>query len=428
MAMWPLQLCIIILATILCGALAKRLGQSRVVGEIAAGLLLGPAMLGAAGLYFNTDVYNTVFSNGDMPVMAQFGELGLVLLMFQLGLHLDLTSLRGRAQMRVPVVVALSGIALPFAIGCAIAVYSHPIIAPQAPALGYVLFCGVALSISAMPVMVRIVMDLRMEGTYTAAIALTAASLTDLLGWLLLAAIAAISIGSFTWEHIARNVAWLFAFIMGSMLIVRPLWIAAIARVSPSGVTVRILPVVICYVLVSSWITTQIGFHSAFGALMAALALRDLPGLKEIWHDKIEGFVALALMPVFFALAGIQATLGSTSLPHFWLWFGLFLIGAIAGKFGGSYLGARLSGIGRRDAGVIGALMNTRGLMELIVLTIGLKLGVLPPAVYTMLFFMALATTAMTVPILRAFGFGGERAIAGAAAVAVAPVNRVDGR
>lgn len=414
MAMWPLQLCIIILATILCGALARRLGQSRVVGEIAAGLVLGPAVLGAASLHVNTDLYNTVFSNGEMPVMAQFGELGLVLLMFQLGLHLDLHSLRGRAQMRVPVIVALAGIALPFAIGCAIAIVSHPIIAAQAPALGYVLFCGVALSISAMPVMVRIVMDLRMEGTYTAAIALTAASLTDLLGWLLLAAIAAISIGSFTWEHIARNAALLFVFILVSLLIARPLWQAMIARVSPSGVTVRILPVVICYVLASSWITTRIGFHSAFGALMAALALRDLPGLKPLWHDKIEGFVGMILMPVFFALAGIQASLGSTSLPNFWLWFCLFLVGAIAGKFGGSYLGARLSGVGRRDAGVIGALMNTRGLMELIVLTIGLKLGVLPPAVYTMLFFMALTTTAMTVPILRAFGFGGKRGVADA--------------
>jgi Kef-type K+ transport system membrane component KefB len=408
MAMWPIQLCIILLATMLCGTLAKRLGQSRVVGEIAAGLLLGPSMLGAV----NADFYTMVFSNGAMPVMSQLGELGLVLLMFQLGLHLDLKSLQGRAQMRVPVIVALSGIVIPFAIGCALAVISRPMIAPEAPALGYVLFCGVALSISAMPVMARIVMDLRMEGTYTAAIALTAASLTDLLGWLLLAAIAAVSAGNFTWPHIARNVGLLLVFVLVSMLIVRPLWVALMTRLSPSGVTVRVLPVVVCYVLVSSWITAEIGFHSAFGALMAALVLRDLPGLKLVWHEKVEGFVALILMPVLFALAGIQATTGSIAVPNFWWWFGVFLIGAIVGKFGGSYLGARLSGVGRRDAGVIGALMNTRGLMELIVLTIGLKLGVLPPSVYTMLFFMALTTTAMTVPILRFFGYGAKRGVA----------------
>jgi Kef-type K+ transport system membrane component KefB len=139
--------------------------------------------------------------------------------------------------------------------------------------------------------------------------------------------------------------------------------------------------------------------------------LRGLPGLEIEWRERIEGFVGLILMPVFFALAGIQATLGSVSLPNFWWWFGLFLVGAIAGKFGGSYLGARLAGVPRRDASVIGALMNTRGLMELIVLTIGLKLGLLPPAAYTMLFLMALATTAMTVPILRRFGYGAARAI-----------------
>jgi Kef-type K+ transport system membrane component KefB len=400
MEIWLVQLCIIILATVLCGALAKRMGQSRVVGEIAAGLLLGPSILGA----INTNFYNIVFSSAAMPAMSQLGELGLVLLMFQLGLHLDLKSLRGRAEMRIPVAVALLGIIIPFAIGCAIAVVSRPMIAPDAPALGYVLFCGIALSISAMPVMARIVMDLNMEGTFTAAIALTAASITDLLGWLLLAVIAATATGVFTWTHIARNVALLAAFVMVSMLIMRPLWTKAIAHTSSAAVTARVLPWVVGYVLISSWVTAAIGFHSAFGALMAAIVLRDLPGLKLEWHQKVEGFVALILMPVFFALAGIQATLGSISLPNFWLWFALFLVGGIAGKFGGSYLGARLSGVGPRDAGVIGALMNTRGLMELIVLTIGLKLNILPPAVYTMLFIMALVTTAMTVPILRFIG------------------------
>jgi Kef-type K+ transport system membrane component KefB len=415
MAMWPIQLCIIILATVLCGALAKRLGQSRVVGEIAAGLLLGPAVLGAV----NTDFYNIVFSNAALPAMSQLGELGLVFLMFQLGLHLDLKSLQGRVPMRIPVAVALSGIILPFAIGCAIAAVSRSAIAPEVPALGYVLFCGVALSIYAMPVMARIVMDLQMEGAFTATVALTAASLTDLLGWLLLAAITAISTGDFGWEHIARNVALLLTFSAVSMLIARPLWARIIARGPTSSVTPRVLPAVICYALISSWFTAQIGFHSAFGALMAGLVLRDLPGLKIEWRAKVEGFVALLLMPVFFALAGIQAATGSVSLPNFWPWLGVFLLGGIAGKFGGSYLGARIAGVGHRDASVIGALMNTRGLMELIVLTIGLKSGILPPSAYTMLFIMALATTAMTVPVLRLFGYGSARGVSGEGGVAV---------
>jgi Kef-type K+ transport system membrane component KefB len=402
MSMWPVQLCIILLATALCGSLAKRLGQSRVVGEIAAGLLLGPAVLGAIDI----DTYNAIFSPAAMQVMSLFGELGLVLLMFQLGLHLDIKSLRGRAQMQVPAAVALMGILLPFAIGCAIAVLSRPHIAPQAPALGYVLFCGIALSISAMPVMARIVLDLRMAGSFIAAVALTAASLTDLLGWLLLAVIVAVSADSFSWGHNARNIALLLTFILVSMLIMRPLWYKAIAMTSTAAITVRTLPFVIGYILILAWVTTTIGFHSAFGALMAALVLRGLPGLDTTWEMKIEGFVGALLMPVFFALAGIQATSGNMATPGFWLWFGLFFIGAVVGKFGGSYLGARLTGVGKRDSAVIGALMNTRGLMELIVLTIGLKSGILPPGVYTMLFIMALVTTAMTVPILRWFGYG----------------------
>jgi Kef-type K+ transport system membrane component KefB len=412
MAIWPIQLCVILLATALCGALAQRMGQSRVVGEIAAGLILGPSVLGA----FGADFYQGVFSSASMPVISQFGEFGLIFLMFQLGLHLDLKSLRGRARMRVPVAVALTGIAVPFIIGCAIAIVSRPAIAPDVPELGYVLFCGVALSISAMPVMARIVMDLKMEGTFTAAAAMTAASLTDLIGWLLLAVISAICIGDSSWQNIARNVGFLLAFMAVSLLIARPLWARLVARSPSRRITVRLLPAVICYVLVSAWITATIGFHSAFGALVAALSLRGLPGLEIEWRERIEGFVGLILMPVFFALAGIQATLGSVSLPNFWWWFGLFLIGAIAGKFGGSYLGARLAGVPHRDASVIGALMNTRGLMELIVLTIGLKLGLLPPAAYTMLFLMALATTAMTVPILRGFGYGARRPLSEQAA------------
>jgi Kef-type K+ transport system membrane component KefB len=158
---------------------------------------------------------------------------------------------------------------------------------------------------------------------------------------------------------------------------------------------------VACYVLLSSWITAAIGFHSAFGALMAALVLRGHADLAQAWRRQVTGFVELILMPVFFAYAGIHVSLGSVQSPDFWQWFLLFLVAAVLGKFGGSYLGARWSGIPHRDARIISALMNTRGLMELIVLTIGLQLGILPVPVYSMLVLMALVTTAMTVPLLR---------------------------
>lgn len=395
--MWIIQLCIIILAAGLCGAFAKRIGQSRVVGEIAAGLLLGPSILGAVG----GDYYGAVFSSSVVPIMSKLGELGLVLLMFQLGLHLDLKVLREQGNMRVPVAVALMGIVVPFAIGCGIAVLSLPVLALEVPQLAYVLFCGVTLSISAVPVMARIVVDLGMTGTGTAAIALTAATLTDALGWLMLAMIAALTAGVLAWHDILRNVVLLCVFAAVSLLLIRPMWTSLFRRArGPAGVA-RLLPPVFCYVLISSWITAEIGFHSAFGALVAALALRDQPAFAREWSQRVDGFVELILMPVFFAYAGIQANLGSIPSASFWPWFSLFLFGAVAGKLGGSYLGARMAGVRHHQACMIGTLMNTRGLMELIVLTIGLQLGVLPPAVYTMLVLMALVTTAMTVPALR---------------------------
>lgn len=402
--MWIIQLCIIILAAGLCGALAKRLGQSRVVGEIAAGLLLGPPLLGALG----SDTYHAVFSPGAAPIMAKLGELGLVLLMFQLGLHLDLKALREQRRMRVPVLVALMGIACPFVLGCGIALLSLPALALDIAPLPYVLFCGVTLSISAVPVMARIVVDLGMTGTTTAAIALTAATLTDALGWLMLAVVAALSAGVLDWLDIGRNVVLLAAFAALSLLVIRPLWARLFRDAATPAQVGRLLPAVFCYVMLSAWATSEIGFHSAFGALVAALALRDIPAFAREWGQRVDGFVELILMPVFFAYAGLKADLGSIPSDSFWPWCGLFLLGAIVGKFGGSYWGARMAGVARHEATMIGSLMNTRGLMELIVLTIGLQLKVLPPAVYTMLVIMALVTTALTVPTLRFLARGKE--------------------
>ncbi|WP_061542497.1 cation:proton antiporter [Collimonas fungivorans] len=411
MQIFLVQLSVIILAAFICGTAAEKLGQSRVVGEIAAGLLLGPSILGAIDI----NAYNFLFSSASMPALSQLGELGLVLLMFQLGLHLDLKSLQGRRQANAPLLVALLGMLIPFALGCAIGFVSRPWIAPHAEAVGYVLFCGLALSISAVPVMARIVMDLRMADSYPATVALASATLTDLLGWLLLAVIAAFAAGTYSFGRTLYDLALLAAFVAFSLLLAKPFWRSVLScgeTTEASAPSAGILACVACYVLLSSWITAAIGFHSAFGALMAALVLRGHDGLALAWRRQVTGFVELVLMPVFFAYAGIHVSLGSVQSADFWQWFLLFLVAAILGKFGGSYLGARWSGIPHRDARIIGALMNTRGLMELIVLTIGLQLGILPVSVYSMLVLMALVTTAMTVPLLR-FWQRQDKALAG---------------
>jgi len=395
--MWIIQLCIIILTTSIFGALAKQVGQSRVVGEIAAGLLLGPSILGTLGGSY----YGAVFSSDIIPIMSKLADLGLVLLMFQLGLHLDLKVLREKGRMRVPVAVALMGILIPFAIGCAIALLSLSTLGSGIPQVAYVLFCGVTLSISAVPVMSRIVSDLGLTRSSIATIALAAATMTDALGWLMLALISAFAVGVMAWLDVVRNVALLCVFTGVSLLVIRPIWNVLFRSVARHGDVSKLLPAVFCFVLISSLITAEIGFHSAFGALVSALVLRGQPAFTSEWSKRLDGFVELILMPVFFAYAGIHANLGAISSSSFFPWFSLFLFGAVAGKFGGCYLGARMTGVLHRDACMIGALMNTRGLMELIVLTIGLQLHVIPESVYTMLVIIALVTTAMTVPILR---------------------------
>ncbi len=396
MTIWLLQLVLVIALCNICGRVAERLGQCAVVGEIAAGLLLGPSLFGAIA----PDFYDMLFGSRAPAGMGQVGEVGLVLLMFQVGLHLELGATFRGDRWRTPVAVALFGLCLPGALGMIIAIVSKNTLASDAPTLAYVLFCGVALSVSAVPVMARIVDDLRLGAMAGARHAMSAAMLTDALGWLLLATIASLSSGP----------GWAFVRMLGSLLlylaitallarfVIRPL----LARLARSAHAARDrLAVLFCFVIASALATSLIGFHSAFGALAAALFVRNVPGLAKEWHDNVEGFVRLVLMPVFFAYAGLHASLGSIDDATGWLWFGVFLAGGFIGKFGGSYLGARATGLAPHDAMLVGSLMNTRGLMELIVLSIGLQMQILPTRVYTILVVFALVTTALTAPLVR---------------------------
>ena len=396
MTIWLLQLMLVIACCNVCGRVAERLGQCAVVGEIAAGLLLGPSLFGAIA----PDFYDVLFGPRAPSAMAQVGEIGLVLLMFQLGLHMEFgVTLRG-GRWRVPVAVAIGGLCIPAAIGMGIAIVSKDTLAADAPWLPYVLFCGVALAVSAVPVMARIVDDLRLGAMSGARHAMSAAMLTDALGWMLLATIASLSNGP-GWAF-ARMLASLLVFLAVSALLARFVVRPLLMRLAQTAHATRDrLAVLFCFVLASAVATSLIGFHSAFGALSAALFLRRVPGLDVEWRENVEGFVKLVLMPVFFAYAGLHASIGMIDDASSWLWFGVFLAGGFAGKFGGSYVGARVTGLAPRDAMLVGSLMNTRGLMELIVLSIGLQMQILPTRVYTILVIFALVTTALTAPLVR---------------------------
>lgn len=396
MTVWLLQLVLVIALCNVCGRLAERLGQCAVVGEIAAGLLLGPSLFGVIA----PDFYDALFGPSTLSAMAQVGEVGLILLMFQVGLHMELgETLRGR-RWRMPVAIAAGGLVLPAAIGMIVATVSKDMLAGDAPALPYILFCGVALAISAVPVMARIVDDLALNAMVGARHAMSAAMLTDALGWMLLAAIASLSSGP-GWAFACMLVS-LLAYLVLCALLVRFVVRPTLVRLASTAHAARDrLAVLLCFVMASALATSLIGFHSAFGALAAALFVRRVPGIANEWRDNVEGFVRLVLIPVFFAYAGLHASVGTIDDAASWMWFGVFLVGGFIGKFGGSYLGARATGLEPRDAMLVGSLMNTRGLMELIVLSIGLQMQILPPKVYTILVVFALVTTALTVPLVR---------------------------
>jgi Kef-type K+ transport system membrane component KefB len=399
MTMWLFQLALIIAVCACFGRIAEQLGQCRVVGEIAAGIFLGPSVVGGISPRFYDLMFGAAASSG----MSQLGEVGVVLLMFQIGLHMDFGAGRADRSLKVPLTIAACGMALPFAGGVLAAIASRPILAPHLPALRYILFCGVALSVSAVPVMARIVTDMRLTHYPAVKQALSAAMFTDIAGWLLLAGIASISVSGFGQATLLRTLAGLTGFVAISLAVSR-FFIRPYARHAVrTGAMGRLIGVVVPYMLVSAWATSALGMHSAFGSLFAAVMLRGIPELQKQWSLHFDGFVRVVLLPVFFAYAGLHVSISGLDGSTSWLWFGIFLCIAFIGKFGGSYLGARVCGMNRPDAAIVGSLMNTRGLMELIVLSIGLQMHALPQGVYAILVFVALVTTAMTVPFIRRF-------------------------
>ncbi|ATF88619.1 cation:proton antiporter [Burkholderia gladioli] len=398
MTLWLLQLAIIVVACGCFGALAERVGQSRVVGEIVAGIVLGPSIVGAITPGF----YGAVFGPAASTGISQLGEVGVVMLMFDVGLHMELgSSTSGGKSLRPALLVAFCGMALPFVLGLGAALWSWPALAAGYRKLEYVLFCGVALSVSAVPVMGKMVIDMKLTRHPAAKLALGAAMLTDLAGWLALGVIASLSVAGSSATLFVAVLGELIGFGIASLLLVRLVVRPLARRAASPGERLAIL---VPYVLGSAWATAALGFHSVFGALFAAILLRDLPNLREDWDSHFGGFVRTVLLPVFFAYAGLHAKLNVLASSAAWFWFAVFFSVAFVGKFGGAFLGARAGGVNPRHAAIVGSLMNTRGLMELVVLAMGLQMGVLPGNVYAILVTMALVTTAMTIPFVRWFG------------------------
>ncbi len=393
------QLAVILATTRVVVRLVQRLGQTEVSGEILAGLLLGPSLLGALA----PDLLHRIFEPSTGPVFTGLAQLGLLLLMFQIGQEFEFGPLLGDSK-RAVALVSLLGLVTPFGLGLATAPFFYARLdEPRPDATAFALFFAVAMSITAIPILGRIFMELGLSKTRTAALTIGAAAVDDVAGWLVLGVVSLVATGEFSAGWLALRLLLLAAYAALFFWLIAPLlrrWIGAHLErhgaLQPHAIAVLLL-----VLFVSGRITSAIGVFAIFGGFVAGLALHRDRRFVDAWRGRVGGLVQALLLPLFFAHTGMRIDVGSLgSWREAALALAVFAV-AVIGKFGGAYAAARMVGEPNRRALAIATAMNTRALMELVVLNVGLDLGVLPRSMFTKLVLMAIATTFIATPLIR---------------------------
>ena len=397
-----LAIAAVLLAARLVGTVTSRLGQPRVMGEVLAGILLGPTLLGVVW----PDAKNYLFPADIVPLLSGAAQIGLAFYLFLVGMELDPRALRGKVGQAA--FISNTSVAFPMGLGFLIALPIYRLLSPDVRYLPFALFMGVAMSITAFPVLARILIERRMLKRPVGALALASAAVDDVTAWGLLALATAVA-GTGKATHAIQVIVLAAVFTAALVLIGRRL----LSRVSTSYDEVGSVPtfwlgIIFVAVLLSAYTAQSIGIASIFGAFLIGLIMPRRAGLTADVSSRFENFVVLVLLPLFFVVTGLKTQVNALNRPVLWL-LTLLLIGvAIVGKFFGAMLAARYGRFSWRDSAAIGTLMNTRGLTELIVLNIGLDLGVISHQLFTMLVVMALVTTYMAGPILKLIDPRGE--------------------
>jgi Kef-type K+ transport system membrane component KefB len=389
------QIIMIILVARLFGWIFKKIGQPSVIGEIIAGIALGPSLL---GLYF-PDFFHALFPANSLENLKFLSQIGLILFMFVIGMELDIKVLKNRAKEAV--VISHASIVIPFALGIGLAYFVYNRFAPEGVKfLSFSLFMGIAMSITAFPVLARIVQERGMHKTKLGAIAITCAAADDITAWCLLAVVIAI-VKAGTFESSMYIILLAAIYVLAMIYLVKP-FLKRIGDLygSKDSLSKPVVAIFFLLLIISSYATELIGIHALFGAFMMGAIMPDVPKFRTVFISKVEDVSVILLLPLFFVFTGLRTEIGLINEPYLWKVTGLIIMVAVAGKFFGSALAAKFVGQSWRNSLIIGALMNTRGLMELIVLNIGLALGVLTTEVFTMMVIMALVTTFMTGPAL----------------------------
>ena len=395
------QLILIFIITRLVVAFTKKvLTQTDVTGEILAGLLLGPSLLGAIW----PDLLAKVFDPSTSTIFIGIAQVGLIFLMFQIGLEFEFHS-KIKTSRHTVVIISLCGILLPFALGYIAAPWFYFQMAePRPPEIGFRLFFAIAMSITAIPVLGRIFMELGLTHTRTAAITIAAAAIDDVMGWLLLGIIAAIITANFHPTNLLLRIAGLVGYLLFIFLIARRFLQRLVQKhLAKHGGELQNIGIawLIIVLLISSIITSKLGVFAVIGGFIIGVALHNNRNFVTEWKQKVAPLVTTFFLPIFFAYTGLRTDIGTLNSSEAFLQC-LFVIAiAFAGKLGGAYIASRMLGETHRSALTIGISMNTRGLMELITLNIGYDLGVLPKQMFTMLVIMSIVSTYMATPLIR---------------------------
>jgi Kef-type K+ transport system membrane component KefB len=403
MTLLLVQIAVVMLVTLACGWLALRVGQARVIGEIIGGILLGPSVFGRIAPHLS----GQVFPQGSLRSFDMLSTVGLVLFLFLIGTELDYEHLH--RQRKTAAFASGVSILLPFAMGAALAHSLRIRFAPHGVGnLPFVLFLGISMSITAFPVLARILEERGLLTTQLGATAILCAAVDDVVAWLLLALAMALIGAEGGPASLPLRLLGLVAYLVVMLAVVRPL-AARLARTRRKpGLSFELLGMAVALTLFSSAATEAIGVHPLFGAFMAGVCFPRVGDWAAGLRARLDMIVSVLLLPLFFALTGMRTRLDLLNDSAMWLWAGIVLVAAVFGKMGGAALAARFTGQSWRNAIALGALLNTRGLVELIVLNIAYNVGAFSPTLFTMMVVMALMTTISTTPILNVLGFGDQ--------------------